>query len=171
MVRRQWLQLSVRSDGVHQWCWMKRYSSCASPLNTAAHKCLCCQNTTTWIRHIDVDNGTYIPFENLQVMHLHWLKMESQIYQKNQWFFSAILKHVLRFLHQNAKPCCVFSAACRTVFSQCITTHTVIGHRWTQHCALPVPMGSAHAVPITAPLKECLHAATQQRPKITPMQS
>lgn len=48
--------------------------------------------------------------------------------------FSALLKSVLRFLYQNGKHSCVFFAAHRTVFSPCITMHTIICHHLGWHC-------------------------------------
>ena len=53
--------------------------------------------------------------------------------QKNH-DFSALLKSVLRFLYQNGKHSCVFFAAHRTVFSPCITMHTIICHHLGWHC-------------------------------------
>lgn len=80
-----------------------------------------------------------IPFENSHVMYLCRLKMESQIYQKIHHVF-VVLKLILKFFYLNGKHGCIFFAVHMTVFSQCITIHTIICHNWVgtaQHCPHP----------------------------------
>lgn len=71
-----------------------------------------------------------IPFENSHVMYLCRLKMESQIYQKIHHVF-VVLKLILKFFYLNGKHGCIFFAVHRAVFSQYITMHTIIYHRFT----------------------------------------
>lgn len=47
---------------------------------------------------------------------------------KKCMFFLTVFKHILKFLHENTEHGCVFFAAHRTVFNQCIKMHTVICH-------------------------------------------
>lgn len=57
------------------------------------------------------------------------LKMELQTDN-----FLAILKPILTFLYQNRKHSCLFFAANRTVFSQCIKMYKIICHHLGYHC-------------------------------------
>lgn len=53
------------------------------------------------------------------------------IFQKSWKLFSS------SFINMENKGVCFF-AVCRTVFSQCIKTHTIICHNRSQHCTLPI---------------------------------
>ena len=48
--------------------------------------------------------------------------------------FSAILKPILKFLHQNRKQGCIFFVVQSPVASQCIKMHAIICHHLSQHC-------------------------------------
>jgi len=80
-------------------------------------------------------NSIYIPFENSQIMYLYWLKMELEIYQKINDFFSSVA--TCSQIPLSKQKCGWNFFVCRLVFSQCIKIHEIICHNLSWLCTVP----------------------------------
>ena len=153
LVRLEWLQLLVSSQGICQRFWMKYYSL---SLTVTVYNHMHCQKVTAWIRcDCEVKNIFLwldrsherlvkrhnqhflelnvwlqlqkIPPENSQVRYLRWLKKESQIYQNTNFFSHLETYSQISSLKQKARLH-IFFTVHRTVFSQCTKMHEIICH-------------------------------------------
>jgi len=129
------------------WLWSEGYFS-------LLRQGLCKSGRETlsefWVEWLIVT--LYIPFENVQIMHLCWWKMKSRIYKKKLIIFFAILKLVLKFLYHSGKHGWTFlllSGLCLANISKCIKLFAIT---WVRAALFPLPVLVSAQIGLTARL-------------------